>query len=103
MKKITSLILALVLTFSLVALSACGGKATDDKNSDSADDKGILPGGVQHRLHLAERLRSLRSEVLLPGQYQIPAARQATPPRQRLEGPAAHDHRMAHGQGFEAP
>ena len=37
MKKITSLILALVLAFSLVSLSACGGKATDDKNSDSAD------------------------------------------------------------------
>ena len=31
MKKITSLILALVLAFSLVSLSACGGKATDDK------------------------------------------------------------------------
>ena len=38
MKKITSLILALVLAFSLVSLSACGDKATDDKNSDSADD-----------------------------------------------------------------
>ena len=41
MKKITSLILALVLAFSLVSLSACGDKATDDKNSDSADDKVI--------------------------------------------------------------
>ena len=37
MKKITSLILALVLAFSLVSLSACGDKATDDKNSDSAE------------------------------------------------------------------
>lgn len=44
MKKITSLILALVLTFSLVSLSACGDKATDDKNSDSADDKVITVG-----------------------------------------------------------
>ena len=45
MKKITSLILALVLAFSLVSLSACGGdKATDDKNSDSADDKVITVG-----------------------------------------------------------
>ncbi len=44
MKKITSLILALVLTFSLVALSACGDKDTDDKNSDSADDKVITVG-----------------------------------------------------------
>ena len=39
MKKITSLILALVLTFSLVALSACGDKATDDKNTAASDDK----------------------------------------------------------------
>ena len=44
MKKITSLILALVLAFSLVSLSACGGKATDDKKSDSADDKVITVG-----------------------------------------------------------
>ena len=44
MKKITSLILTLVLAFSLVSLSACGGKATDDKNSDSADDKVITVG-----------------------------------------------------------
>ena len=44
MKKITSLILALVLAFSLVSLSACGGKTTDDKNSDSADDKVITVG-----------------------------------------------------------
>lgn len=39
MKKITSLILALVLTFSLVALSACGSKTTA-----SADDKVITVG-----------------------------------------------------------
>ncbi len=44
MKKITSLILALVLAFSLVSLSACGDKATDDKNSHSADDKVITVG-----------------------------------------------------------
>lgn len=44
MKKITSLILALVLAFSLVSLSACGGKTTDDKNNDSADDKVITVG-----------------------------------------------------------
>lgn len=44
MKKITSLILALVLTFSLVALSACGSKTTDDKNPASADDKVITVG-----------------------------------------------------------
>ena len=44
MKKITSLILALVLAFSLVSLSACGDKATDDKNSDSANDKVITVG-----------------------------------------------------------
>ena len=44
MKKITSLILALVLTFSLVALSACGSKTTDDKNTTSADDKVITVG-----------------------------------------------------------
>ena len=44
MKKITSLILALVLAFSLVSLSACGDKTTDDKNSDSADDKVITVG-----------------------------------------------------------
>lgn len=44
MKKITSLILALVLAFSLVSLSACGGKTTDEKNSDSADDKVITVG-----------------------------------------------------------
>lgn len=44
MKKITSLILALVLAFSLVSLSACGDKATDDKNSGSADDKVITVG-----------------------------------------------------------
>ena len=44
MKKITSLILALVLAFSLVSLSACGRKATDAKNSDSADDKVITVG-----------------------------------------------------------
>ena len=40
MKKITSLILALVLTFSLVALSACGGKTNND-NTASGDDKVI--------------------------------------------------------------
>lgn len=44
MKKITSLILALVLAFSLVSLSACGDKTTDDKNSDSANDKVITVG-----------------------------------------------------------
>ena len=44
MKKITSLILALVLAFSLVSLSACGDKTTDDKNSDSAEDKVITVG-----------------------------------------------------------
>lgn len=44
MKKITSLILALVLTFSLVALSACGSK-TDD-NTASADDKVITVGAT---------------------------------------------------------
>lgn len=44
MKKITSLILALVLTFSLVALSACGSKTTNDKSTASADDKVITVG-----------------------------------------------------------
>ena len=44
MKRTLSLILALVLAFSLVSLSACGDKATDDKNSDSADDKVITVG-----------------------------------------------------------
>ena len=44
MKKITSLILALVLTFSLVALSACGDKATDDKTTAASDDKVITVG-----------------------------------------------------------
>ena len=44
MKKITSLILALVLTFSLVALSACGSKTTDDKSTASAEDKVITVG-----------------------------------------------------------
>ena len=44
MKKIPSLILALVLTFSLVALSACGSKTTDDKTTASADDKVITVG-----------------------------------------------------------
>ena len=43
MKKITSLILALVLTFSLVALSACGGKTNND-NTASGDDKVITVG-----------------------------------------------------------
>ena len=44
MKKITSLILALVLAFSLVSLRACGDKTTDEKNSDAADDKVITDG-----------------------------------------------------------
>ena len=44
MKKITSLILALVLTFSLVALSACGNKTNDDKTTASSDDKVITVG-----------------------------------------------------------
>lgn len=44
MKKITSLILALVLTFSLVALSACGDKTTDDKSTSASDDKVITVG-----------------------------------------------------------
>ena len=43
MKKITSLILALVLAFSLVSLSACGGKANND-NTASGDDKVITVG-----------------------------------------------------------
>ena len=33
MKKITSLILALVLAFSLVSLSACGGKTNNDNTA----------------------------------------------------------------------
>ena len=33
-----------MLAFSLVSLSACGDKATDDKKSDSADDKVITVG-----------------------------------------------------------
>ncbi len=44
MKKITSLILAVVLTFSLVALSACGDKTTDDNNAAAPDDKVITVG-----------------------------------------------------------
>ena len=43
MKKITSLILALVLAFSLVSLSACGGKTNND-NTASGDDKVITVG-----------------------------------------------------------
>ena len=43
MKKITSLILALVLTFSLVALSACGSKTNND-NTASGNDKVITVG-----------------------------------------------------------
>lgn len=43
MKKITSLILALVLAFSLVSLSACGDKANND-NTASGDDKVITVG-----------------------------------------------------------
>ncbi len=46
MKKITSLILALVLTLSLVALSACGSKTNDDKNTASSDDKVITVGAT---------------------------------------------------------
>ena len=43
MKKITSLILALVLAFSLVSLSACGDKTNND-NTASGDDKVITVG-----------------------------------------------------------
>lgn len=43
MKKITSLILALVLAFSLVSLGACGGKTNND-NTASGDDKVITVG-----------------------------------------------------------
>ena len=43
MKKITSLILALVLAFSLVSLSACGGKTNND-NTASGNDKVITVG-----------------------------------------------------------
>lgn len=42
MKKITSLILALVLAFSLVSLSACGGKTNNDNTA--SDDKVITVG-----------------------------------------------------------
>ena len=58
MKKITSLILALVLAFSLVSLSACGDKTNDDKNNDSADDK-VITVGASATPH-AENLEHLK-------------------------------------------
>ena len=69
MKKITSLILALVLAFSLVSLSACGDKATDDKNSDSADDKVITVGAsaTPHAEILEQVKDTLAAEALADG------------------------------------
>ena len=61
MKKITSLILALVLTFSLVALSACGDKTTDDKNAAASDDK-VITVGASATPH-AEILDAVRGEL----------------------------------------
>ena len=71
MKKITSLILALVLAFSLVSLSACGGKATDDKNSDSADDKVITVGAsaTPHAEILEQVKQALADEGTLDANY----------------------------------
>ena len=64
MKKITSLILALVLTFSLVALSACGDKTTDDKKAAASDDKVITVGAsaTPHAEILEQIKRALADE-----------------------------------------
>ena len=63
MKKITSLILALVLAFSLVSLSACGDKTTDDKNSDSADDKVITVGAsATPHAEILERVKQVLAD-----------------------------------------
>lgn len=68
MKKITSLILALVLAFSLVSLSACGDKTTDDKNSDSANDK-VITVGASATPH-AEILEQIK-QVLADEGYEL--------------------------------
>lgn len=68
MKKITSLILALVLAFSLVSLSACGDKTTDDKNSDSANDK-VITVGASATPH-AEILKQVK-QVLADEGYEL--------------------------------
>jgi D-methionine transport system substrate-binding protein len=68
MKKITSIILALVLTLSLLALSACGSKTTDTAASAapsaSADDKTITVGAsaVPHAEILAQVTDALAAE-----------------------------------------
>ena len=65
MKKITSLILALVLTFSLVALSACGDKTTDDKNAAASDDK-VITVGASATPH-AEILEQIKQALAAEG------------------------------------
>jgi len=68
MKKITSIILALVLTLSLLALSACDSKTTDTAASAapsaSADDKTITVGAsaVPHAEILAQVTDALAAE-----------------------------------------
>ena len=67
MKKITSLILALVLTFSLVSLSACGSKANND-NTASGDDK-VITVGASATPH-AEILEQIK-QVLADEGYEL--------------------------------
>ena len=79
MKKITSLILALVLTFSLVALSACGDKTTDDKTTAASDDKVITVGAsaTPHAEILEQIKQALADEgyelkIVTYGDYVLP-------------------------------
>ena len=67
MKKITSLILALVLAFSLVSLSACGGKTNND-NTASGDDK-VITVGASATPH-AEILEQIK-QVLADEGYEL--------------------------------
>ena len=70
MKKITSLILALVLTFSLVALSACGDKTTDDKSTAASDDKVITVGAsATPHAEILEQIKQALADGTLDANY----------------------------------
>ena len=59
-------------------------------------------GDRQQSLQAGKDLRPLGAEVRLPGEHQVPSSGQGPPAGERRQGPAAQDHRMGGGQGFEA-
>ena len=68
----------------------------------TTDDKGIAAGQCQQLLQGVDGLCPVRNKPFLPGQHQIAAIGQPSPPWEGFQRFAAHDNRMAGGKGLKA-